>query len=188
MCGLFRKLITITRTQSGVAYLEFAITLPFLLVLFMGGVDLTRYILISQKVEKVATTIDNIVTQETAVTTSGLNDVTLAASQVMQPYSFGANGYVLISSVSQSGTNSSIINWQYGGGGTWTKTSQIGTTGNVANLPNNFTLSSGENVIVTEVYYNFTPLIPNSLITASTIYQVNIFKPRIAPLVTLGSS
>ena len=46
------RLLGFHHRQDGVAYLEFAVALPFLLALFLGSVELTRYIIIVQKVEK----------------------------------------------------------------------------------------------------------------------------------------
>ena len=107
----------------------------------MGAIEVTRYILIVQKVEKTAVTISDVVSQGTTISTSDLNNILTAAGQVMQPYTFGPNGYVIISSVTQTGAytinNPPLVNWQYtSSGGTWTQNSQVGTTGgSAANLP-----------------------------------------------------
>lgn len=175
------------RAQEGVAYIEFAITLPFLLALFMGSVDVTRYILIAQKVEKVSSTVSDLVAQHDNMSTSQLNILIQAAGEVMKPYSFGAGGYVIVTSVTKTGTNAPRVNWQYTGGGTWTQNSLIGAPGNLANMPANFTMNSNENVIIAEVFYNYSPLISNSVITAGQIYKLSVHKPRLGALNSLGS-
>jgi Flp pilus assembly protein TadG len=175
------------RAQEGVAYIEFAITLPFLLALFMGSVDVTRYILIAQKVEKVSFTVSDIVSQYDTMSTAQLDVLIQAAGEVMKPYTFGAGGYVIVSSVTKTGTASPRVNWQYTGGGSWTRPSQIGSTGNVAILPAGFTMNSGENVIFAEVFYNYSPIINSSVIGAGQVYKVTVHKPRLGALNSLGS-
>jgi hypothetical protein len=59
-----RILTRFWRHKQGTALLEFAIAFPFLVVLLFGGIELARYIIIEQKVEKAASVMSSIVTQE----------------------------------------------------------------------------------------------------------------------------
>jgi len=184
---MLRSIKKFLRLQEGVAFVEFAITLPFLLALFMGAVEVTRYILIAQKVEKATVTISDVVAQEKTIGTTAMNQLITAVSQVMQPYTFSTNGYVIVSSVTPNAGGTPTIQWQYKGGGTWAQSSKIGSSGGTATLPTGFTLSAGENVIIAEVYYNYTTLMVNSVIPGGTIYKTAFFKPRLGTLNTLGS-
>ena len=178
------------KSQDGVAYLEFALTIPFLLALFMGAIDVTRYIIIVQKLDKATATMSDVVAQSSTMSVAQLDQLSEAVKQVVLPYSFHANGYVIISSVTKTGTNAPVINWQYSGGGTWTHASRVGSSGSAASwLP--FvapydTMVDKENVIVTEVYYNYVPLLANSVIPSITISKFSAFKPRLGTLGTLG--
>lgn len=175
------------RAQEGIAYVEFAIALPFLIALFLGAVELTRYIIIVQKVEKSTVTVTDVVAQSSTIGTTQLNQLVQAVAQVMLPYSFGSNGYVIITSVSRTGTSPPVVRWQYTGGGSWVRPSQVGSSGGNATLPAGITLDDKENVIVAEVYYNFSPILVNSVISGGEIYKVSVFKPRLGELTTLGS-
>lgn len=190
MLSFLRRVIQFHKNQDGLAYLEFAIIAPFLITMFLGGVEITRYILITQKVEKVSFTISDVVAQGSTVSNTQLNNIIVATQQIMLPYSFGAEGYVIITSVKQTGaytvSNPPRVNWQYKGGGTWTQNSQIGSPGTAATIPNNMTLFDKDNIIITEVFYNFRPLIPiNGVIGTSQLYKVGLFKPRFGDLSTL---
>ncbi len=192
MPRLLRITNRLTRDQSGLAYLEFALCLPFILALLMGAIEVTRYMLIAQKVEKVAVTVSDVVSQGTTISVAELNNILTAAEQVMQPYSFGANGFVIISSVRQNGAptgmNPPQVTWQYTGGGSWTQASQVGTVGNPASLPPSISLNDKDNIIIAEVFYNFTPLVPlNGVITTTSIYKLGLFKPRLGDLSTLSA-
>jgi len=173
------------RARRGVAAVEFALTMPIWIALLLGSTDGAYCLLVNERCDRVAYSVTDIVTQYQTITKANLNDILLAAGQIMSPFPFSSQGVVVVSSVYQPATGAPIIEWQYAGGGSLAKTSQIGTTGGAASLPNGLTLNSGDNVIISEVYYNFTPLfLGNNLFNAGQIYRVAIYKPRLSPLVT----
>ncbi len=174
------------RNERGVAYLEFAIALPLLLALFMGAVELTRYIIVAQKVEKATITIADVVAQSDTIGSTELGQLMSAVKHVMRPFTFNAEGYVILSSVTKTGSNPPMVNWQYTGGGTWVHSSQVGSPGSPA-LWVPFTLADKENIIIAEVFYNFTPLLPNSVIPGTMINKIATFRPRLGALGSLGS-
>lgn len=186
--GLGYRLLRFIRAQEAVAAVEFAIVLPVLTTLLLGAVEVTRFIIVTQKTEKAAMTISDLVAQTEEVTIPNLNVLVLAVSEVMQPFDFNSGGYVIITSVSRVGSAGATVNWQYTGGGTWTHASQIGSTGLPATLPSGFTLDPNEGIIVAEVYYNYRPMILNSLMpNNNTLYKLGIYKPRLGELTTIGS-
>jgi Flp pilus assembly protein TadG len=186
MMNWMKRFRRLTHDQQGVAYLEFAISLPFLMALFLGSVEVTRYIIIAQKVEKSSVTISDVVAQSETITDTQLDQLIAAVGEVMQPYSFGDNGYVIITSVTRAqGAANPVVNWQYHSGG-WTHPSLVGSPSTVASLPNGLTLNERDTVIIAEVYYDFQPLLVNSVITGQQLYKVAIFKPRLGDLQTLG--
>lgn len=173
------------KDEEGIAYVEFALALPLLIALFMGAVELTRYIIIVQKVEKATTTLSDVVAQSQTITTAQLNQLVEAAREVVQPYSFEQNGYVIISSVTRTGVQPPRVNWQYEGGGSWIQPSQVGIAGATADwVP--FDMTDKENIIIAEVYYNYTPIVVNDVIGGQMIYKVATFRPRLGALGTLG--
>ena len=167
--------------------MEFALALPLIMGMLLGGVEVTRYILIVQKVEKVSTTVSDIVAQQSTIGTTQLNQLIVAAGQVMKPYTFGNNAYVIISSVYQTGTNPPVVKWQYTGGGTWVHSSHVGFTGSTATLPTGFTLTDKENVIIAEVFYIYQPIFGSQILHESSLYKYAIFKPRLGDLSALGA-
>lgn len=185
---LFHHCHRLIRDRSGHAAAELALCIPLLAALLLGGIEVTRYILIAQKLEKIAVTLSDVVTQSDTISSSELDKIILAARQVMKPYSFDADGYVIISSVTkEEGSSTPTINWQYTGGGTWTRPSQIGTPGSMANLPANFVLDNKENVIISEVFYHFEPLFGANIFPSSfMIYKTGYFRPRLGSLTTLS--
>jgi hypothetical protein len=170
--------------RRGVAALEFALTMPLWITLLLGAGDGTYFLLVNEKCDRIAYSVTDIVTQYQSITLANLNDIILASSQLMQPFPFTNNGLVIVSSVYKPTGQTPVIEWQYSGGGTLVKTSAIGVTGGAPALPNGLTLNDNDNVIISEVFYSFTPLfISEGLFGNSNLYRVAIYKPRISLLI-----
>jgi Flp pilus assembly protein TadG len=176
------KLLT---SNQGLAAVEFALALPLLILLVFGSVEVTRSILITQKLERVSSTLSDVVSQLQNVTGAQMGQIITASGQVMLPYDFGADGYAIVSSITKTGTNAPIINWQYKSTGT-VQASHIGVSGGVATMPSNFTMVDKDTVIVTEVFYNYKPILLGIIYNSGQLYRVNIYKPRLGNLTTLG--
>lgn len=190
--SLQKRLYKITRNvrylgcnESGVAALEFAIALPMVLVLLLGAFEMSRYIIIHQKLEKSAFTVADVVSQSQTLTIAQMNQTMQATMQIMRPYDFEQQGVVIVSSVNKTGNNAPVIRWQYKGGGTLSMQSRIGRSGEVAALPNGLTLNDKDNVIISEIFYRYEPFFSHfGLISDPYIYKVNVFKPRLGALTT----
>ena len=171
------------RDQHGVAAMEFALCAPLLMTLFVGGYEISRYLIVTLKVEKTAFTVADVVSQSSALTLSEMNQYVSAATQIMLPYSFAADGRVIVSSVYQTGTTPpSTVRWQYSGGGSLVRSSQVGNVNGAASLPTGMTLADRENVIVAEVFYRYQPYFTLGVLSPRDIYHTAIFKPRLGAL------
>lgn len=179
-----RNLQGVLRDEHGVAAVEFALALPMLAAMFLGGFEVNRYILVHQKVEKVTYTVADVVAQSQSVTESQLDQIFVAAEEIMRPYDFGDDGVVIVTSVSKSGTETSKVRWRYSGGGSLSRNSEVGAVGGTASLPGGLTLNAGDNVIIAEVYYRYHPVLEGTAVSESDIYKTAIFKPRLGALVT----
>lgn len=171
--------------QKGVAAVEFALTLPIWITLLLGAMDGSYCLIINERVDRIAYSVTDIVTQYKNITISNLNDITLAAGELMQPFSFGANGVVIVTSIYKPPGQNPTIRWQYTGGGSLVASSQIGTTGSSPVMPSGLVINDNDNVIVSEVFYKFDPLFLSAeLFSAGTIYRTAVYKPRLSPLIT----
>ncbi len=181
------------RDERGIAAVEFALCVSVLLMLFLGSVELTRYILVVQKLEKTISMMADVTTQvdpdQAPLSVATMSQILGASQDMMNPYAFGANGFVVITDVTKTGTNNPVINWQYCGGGTLSATSKIGTIkGGLATLPAGFTMNAGEEVVIGEVFYKFSPITTQSIVQATTLYRTAIFMPRLGALTSFSST
>ena len=172
--------------RSGVAMVEFGLTVPVLLLVFYGCIELTRYILIVQKVEKLAHTVADVTAQSRVVTMQSLDQMMVATGEIMQPFATGANSRIIISSLYRGpgSTTQPIVSWAYEGGGSLSVTSELGAVGSTPTMPAPFTFNERENVIAAEVYYQFSPLLTADFFGTTTIYRSAFYRPRLGLLTT----
>ncbi len=170
--------------QSGIAATEFALLLPVLLALMLGVYEISRYILLHQKLERVAYTVADVTGQQTAVTIAGLNDIMAAAIKIMDPYEFPDNGVIILTSVYQDPDDGPVVRWQYKGGGTLDRVSRIGEPGDTPQLPTGLALNDSDNVIFSEVFYNYIPDFDEDYFATRENYKYAVFKPRLGALTT----
>lgn len=183
---LLPQLKRFRQSEQGLAVLEFALALPVLMTLFYGVVEVTRYILIVQKAEKLAHSVADMTAQSKIATVATLNQVLAAASDIMNPYAMTTNGKVFITSIYRAAGADSVatVNWRHQGGGSLSEASQLGTIGSNATLPAAFTFDERENVIAAEVFYQFSPLISSQFFGTKTIYRAAFYTPRLGELIT----
>jgi Flp pilus assembly protein TadG len=176
--------------RRGVAAVEFALSLPVWITLLLGVGDGTYFLLINEKADRIAYTVTDIVTQNTSISIANLNDIFNAASLLMSPFPFANKGSVVVSSYyMQSGQTNVTFCWNYSSGGTH-PTSDIAISGSTLTFPNgeSLTLNPNENVIVSEVYYSFSPLFLSSgLFNAGQVYRMAVYKPRLSLLIQAPS-
>ncbi|MCP3731781.1 pilus assembly protein [Sphingomonas sp. MG17] len=176
------------RDRSGVALLEFAFSLPLLLLLSLTGAELTNYIITRMRISQIALHLaDNAARigsgsqlQAKQITEADINDLLTGAGLQSGELALFTNGRVIISSVEPSTVNTanSRIRWQRCRGA---KTSHASTYGTVANSTNVTGIgptgrqvaapASGVTMFV-EVYYEYQPLVKTSLAPTTDMTEI----------------
>lgn len=175
---------------SGAVLAEFALAFPLLVTLIIGGVEIGRFVLLEQKMESVAVETADLVAQIDAVsvTTADLNDIFSAVDHIAAPFTLDTNGKVIVTEIGKTNGGPVTINWQRAGGGTGSGTSRIGAPGSAPTLPTGFVIRDGEALIVSETFYNFTPLFGGNWtpLAATQLYNIAYYRPRFGTLATLN--
>lgn len=173
------------RARKGAVAIEFALSLPILILLLLGGSDAAYMMIVAQRVDRIAFSVTDIVTQSEMLTNADVNKILGASSELMAPFPFGTKGIVILSSIYKPQGQTATIKWQRSGGGSLARTSKIGIQGAIPALPNGLTLLDNDNVIIAEVYYDFSPMFMNAgILSRGDIYRVAVYKPRLSPLIT----
>lgn len=83
---MFNTLIRLRKDNRGVAAIEMAFIMPFLLFLYFGLIDLTAMISLNRKVTYASSVVADLVTQNSkTVTAADITDYFKAAELVMKP-------------------------------------------------------------------------------------------------------
>lgn len=165
--------------SRGSVLVETALLVPTLLVLVTGGIEVSRFILLDQKIARVASNVTDLTARTEEPTAADVDQVFSAIEYIASPFELGDNAVVIISSVSRAtGSSSTRVNWQQTSGGDVSKTSKIGAPGEVASLPAVVQLREGQALIVGEAYYEYQPFFFEGFIAPKTIYHTAYYRPR----------
>jgi Flp pilus assembly protein TadG len=188
--------------HDGVSAVEFAIILPFMLTLYIGGAELGDGLAIQFKATLAARTVADLTSQcgnissggvycdtanGLAIDTTTMNEILGAAATVVTPYS-NNNMVVTVSELK-------VINASSTGTVVWSaSTSGTGrSTGSTFALPTTLqSLPANSNgyyyVILGEVTYPYTPAMGYVLTGTINMYQNSIFFPRTSSCVIYNST
>lgn len=181
---LRRQLRRFRRDRRGTLAVEIAFAVPVLFGLTVSGVEVTRYVLLHQKIERTAATMADLTSQAEAVSETDLQSLFIAAQNVMTPYDLATAGRVVLSSIYHAPGGSTTIVWQrgYGAG---SGASHFGAEGAAPTLPTDMVVRDGEDVIVAEVFYDYQPLLAGSVMSGSKVYNFAAFRPRFGALLNV---
>lgn len=177
------------RCQDGLAVMEFAFGLPVLIIILLGCFDAARFVLINQKMARVASQTSDLVAQADVVTESEMDDLWVAAGETALPFDIGAEGRVIVSSVFRAYTPASAVPtivWQRMTDPGLNSTSKLGEEADTdPPLATGFSLRNGENVIVAEVYYDYSPVFFGEIFHSRVLYHSSYNRPRLQNLTAI---
>lgn len=191
MRSFLDRLTRLWRDRRGALVSEFAASLPMLLILVMSGFECSRYVILNQKLDRVTTTIADLVAQEVDMTTVEMTALFDAVAPLISPFPFGVKGKMIVTSVvlNAAGT-AKIVAWQQSHG-SLNQNSKIGTApGATATLPADMVIRTNETIIVGEVFYDFAPFFVTNWFSSTPLAQVlyhrAFYRPRFGALTTIS--
>lgn len=176
---LFRRPV---RDDRGGIMIEFGFAMPILILLLLGGIELGRYVLLHQKLDRTAMTVSDLVARVTSIDTSEIDTVFTAANLVMAPFELGDKGLVVISAVKEDSGSPKVI-WQRSGAGTLSVVSDVGVTGGNATISDPALVDETQGIVVGETYFQYTPWFID-MIPSTVIRHIAVFRPRLSNEVT----
>ncbi len=170
--------------KRGVAGIEMAVITPVLLLLLGGGAEIGMYIRSHFQASQMASTVADAVSRYEDITASDVTSIFSVASEIMGASDFSESGYVILSSVTRSGSGTPTVTWQCKGGATESK-SRVGAASKAAALPGSLVLDATDNVIVAEVFYTHTTIFDEFIPLEKQIYKTAVFRPRLGSLTSV---
>ncbi len=168
--------------HDGVAAVEFALILPFMLLLYIGSLELSQLIVVDRRVSTITGAMGDLVSRvDGSISTSTLNDYFKAAEKIITPFSTtGLKQVVTCLEVTSGGVVK--VKWSRG---------YNGGTAHVVNAA--YTLpaaminvSKGSFVIVSETAYAYKPLLGIVFDQAISMYRENFYLPRFGEYIAVS--
>jgi Flp pilus assembly protein TadG len=180
------KLRRLLADSRGIAVVEFAFLLPFLLTLFVSTVELGRYLLLTLKLNHAATTVADLATRERELSVATLDNLFQSVQHITNPFEFGPLGVVIVSGVSEDGGGVRTVSWQQRGAGSLNAGSEVGLPGELPTLPQDFVVGANQTIVVAEVFYRYEDWL-FGVISDRVIRQVSYYRPRLGTLTELSA-
>ncbi|MBB3932653.1 Flp pilus assembly protein TadG [Kaistia hirudinis] len=149
--GVLGRLRSFRADSSGIAALEFALILPVMLVLYLGGIEVTDGLMLKRKVSHTASAIADLVAQDTAIaSTAEMQDIFNAGTTILSPYTT-SKLKVSVVAISMDASKKATVSWSqtFNGGSCAAK-------GSVVTVPADLQSANGFLVRVT-TEYAYTP-------------------------------
>ena len=172
------------KDDKGVALVEFAMSLPILLLLILGGMEFTNFVLANHRVRHIAAmTADNASRLRTQMSEAYVNQLFVGVQKAGASMQFQDKGRVILSSVqNNAAANGQWIRWQrcYG---KLARSPKYGTQDkgkNDSSLPtmNGLVAQPGSAIMYAEAEYQYKPLIASSFLSNRKIVSEVAFIVR----------
>jgi Flp pilus assembly protein TadG len=155
MRTLAKRLGLLKRDQDGSAVVEFALILPFLLLLFLGSIEASSLITVDRRVNVISGTLGDLVARsEDSIAATTITDYFTAAQNIIYPYPAGdLEQRVSFVEVAADGTTKVLWSCAYNG-------ATARTVNSAYTLPTKMNeLSRGGWIVASETRYAYTPVL-----------------------------
>ncbi|WP_304170318.1 TadE/TadG family type IV pilus assembly protein [Phenylobacterium aquaticum] len=169
------------KDDRGSAAVEFAFVAPLMILLYYGLSETTIGMICDRRASHVASTVGDLVAQDTQVTTAEMTDIFNVGKAIIAPFpTTTLNMRVTSVKADSSGTPKVVWSKTYG-------SSYSALTGTVSGVPTGL-LAVGDTAIMSEVTYTYASPLQKTLPTPITFTQKYYLKPRKTTEVTWSTA
>lgn len=165
-----RRIAHIGDDRRGLALVEFAFTFPVLLILFLGGYQLSDAIACKRKVGITNRTLVDLATRTKQITAAEADAVLGAAVQVMSPYR-AAQAQLRLTEVYTNGAGATTVVWSRG------RNIAARGAGSAITLPGTLR-TNGNYLLLSEITYAYDPRIRFGFLGRQTLSDSLFMSPR----------
>ena len=167
---LLAQLRGFARNRRGIAAVEFAIILPFMLVLYLGSIEAGNGLAVQFKASLASRAVADLASQYTSIDNTTMTGILNATGMV-----------VTISEITTNASGQGTIAWSDSLGGT------AHSVGQSVTLPTALQIAN-TSLIWSEVTYPYQPSLGMVMTGTINIYQRSYFYPRLATSITRVNS
>lgn len=191
--SLFHSFRALTRCRNGVAATEFALLVPVLLLLFLGGVETSDALSQSRKVTLATNTLADLAAQETEILKSSVDDLFVGVEQIIETGDASIE-IRLVSIIANPDDDDGdgmpdgnpVVHWSYdnsaGGGQPYAPGAPY------TRLSNASLLDPNASIIVAEISYPYDSILAHNLLSTIHFDRIASRWPRRTLRVQLCSS
>lgn len=181
--------------RRAVSAVEFALCLPFMVMLYLGGTQVSQAVSADRKVTLLARTVGDLVAQQSEVSSSSgdanavfIGSIFDAASAIMYPFPLSHSGTtavtITVSEIATKTVNNALVS-----NIEWTCTASSNLDSPTCTKPGTqVTVPAAEDATATVkavATYTWTPSIAQNIVGPLSLTQTIYLRPRISPKVTL---
>ena len=163
----------------GVSAVEFALVLPLMMTLYLGGTEISQAISASRKATLVSRTVADLTSQSASISASQMTNILNASSAVMSPFPSN-NLKVTVSQVKIDANGAAKIEWSETLSGSKRAVGSAVALPAALVAPNTF-------LIWTEAEYNYQPTIGYALSGNLALKDQMYMRPRLSESVKYPS-
>lgn len=178
--ALISRLARLGKDRRGVSALEFAITLPLMLGVYLGTAEVTQGIAVKRKVTLTARAVADLTSQYTAISSSDMSNIFNAGSTIIAPYASG-NLQETVSELSINSSGQATVVWSNTNNGTALTVGQTVTVPSALAVPNSY-------LILGQASYSYNPTYGYVLTNTLTLSDQFFMRPRQANSVSYTGS
>ncbi|MCQ8783714.1 TadE/TadG family type IV pilus assembly protein [Mangrovibrevibacter kandeliae] len=160
--------------RSGVAAVEFALVIPFLLLLYLGSFELSNGIEARQKVQDTGSTLANLVARIRSPDETQVKNVFTIATAMMRPFDT-TELKIAMTAVSIDANGIAKVTWSHTSDN---NTGAKAKVGDVYTLPSELNGIKSGYLVFADVKYVYHPTIGWSITAAIPMSDQRIFRPR----------
>jgi Flp pilus assembly protein TadG len=174
------KLRRFARDNEGVSAVEFALLLPLMVAMYLGGNEVSQAITASRKVTLVSRTVADLASQSASINNSSMTNILDASTAVLSPFT-GSKLKVTVSQVKIDGSGNATIEWSD------TRNGTARGTGETVTLPTALKVNNTW-LIWAEAEYTYEPTFGSSIKDNIALKDQMYMRPRLSNSVTRTNS
>jgi Flp pilus assembly protein TadG len=163
------------RDHRGVSALEFALLLPLMLTLYLGGIEIGDALTINRKVTHISSSLADLVTQSRNITDNDMENILDATASIVTPYDDSLLS-IVVSGLSIDDDGVAHVAWSDARNDTPLGDNMIVSIPAQLAQPNTF-------IVTADIHYAYTPTIGYVITGSFDLHDQFFLRPRLSETV-----